>query len=114
MAIKYSFVSVALTCELSVRWFSILTRNDRQAGNYSPARLFSYDEAVSSVMSESREIRVPADLCLAAEKKFGGLFSSVDELVAFLLQELVQADTVDLDRAEQAVVEQRLRDLGYI
>jgi hypothetical protein len=65
-------------------------------------------------MSESREIRVPADLCLAAEKKFGGLFNSVDELVAFLLQELVQADTVDLDRAEQAVVEQRLRDLGYI
>jgi hypothetical protein len=65
-------------------------------------------------MSESREIRLPADLCAAAEKKFGGTFRSVDELVVFLLQELISRDTVDLDRADQAVVEERLRDLGYI
>jgi hypothetical protein len=65
-------------------------------------------------MSDSREIRLPADLCAAAEKKFGGTFRNVDDLVAFLLQELVSADTVDLDRADQAVVEERLRDLGYI
>jgi hypothetical protein len=65
-------------------------------------------------MSESREIRLPADLCAAAEKKFGGRFHSVDELVAFLLQELIREDTLDLDREDQAIVEQRLRDLGYI
>ena len=65
-------------------------------------------------MSESREIRLPADLCAAAEKKFGGDFRSVDELLAFLLQELIREDTVDQDRADQAVVEERLRDLGYI
>lgn len=65
-------------------------------------------------MSESREIRLPADLCAAVEKKFGGKFGSVDELVAFLLQELIREDTVGLDQADQAVVEQRLRDLGYM
>ncbi len=65
-------------------------------------------------MSESREIRLPADLCAAAEAKFGGTFATVDDLVVFLLQQLVRADTVDLDRADQAVVEERLRDLGYI
>jgi hypothetical protein len=65
-------------------------------------------------MSESREIRLPAELCAAAERKFGSTFRSVDELVVFLLQELVRGDTVDLDRADQAVVEQRLRDLGYM
>lgn len=65
-------------------------------------------------MSESRVIRLPEDLCLAAEKKFGGKFRSVDELVAFLLRELVRGDTVEMDRAEQAAVEQRLKDLGYL
>jgi hypothetical protein len=65
-------------------------------------------------MNESREVRLPADLCAAAEAKFGGTFRSVDELVVFLLQELIRRDTADLDRADQAVVEERLRDLGYI
>jgi hypothetical protein len=65
-------------------------------------------------MSESRQIQLPADLCAAAEAKFGNAFDSVDELVAFLLQELLRGDTTDLDRAEQQAVEQRLRDLGYM
>jgi hypothetical protein len=65
-------------------------------------------------MNESREIRLPADVCAAAEKKFGGKFRSVDELLAFVLRELISGDTVELDRAEQAVVEQRLKDLGYL
>jgi hypothetical protein len=38
----------------------------------------------------------------------------VDELVVFLLRELVRGDTLDLDQADQAAVEQRLRDLGYL
>jgi hypothetical protein len=65
-------------------------------------------------MSESRVIRVPEDLCAAAENKFGSRFGCVDELVVFLLQELVSGDTVEMDRAEQAAVEQRLKDLGYL
>lgn len=65
-------------------------------------------------MSDFREIRLPEDLCAAAEKQFGGGFGSLDELVAFLLRQLVQGGTVPLDQAEQAVVEERLRDLGYI
>jgi hypothetical protein len=65
-------------------------------------------------MNETREIRIPADLCDAAEKKFAGAFHNVDELLAFVLQELIHGDTVDLDRADQAAVEQRLKDLGYM
>lgn len=65
-------------------------------------------------MSESREVPLPADLCAAAEAKFGGTFRNVDELVIFLLKELIRRDTADLDRADQAIVEDRLRDLGYI
>jgi hypothetical protein len=77
-------------------------------------RGLSDNEAVWLSMSESREIRLPEDLCLAAEKKFGGKFGSMDELVTFLLRVLVRGDTVEMDRAEQAAVEQRLKDLGYL
>jgi hypothetical protein len=65
-------------------------------------------------MSEMREIRLPSDLCAAAEKRFSSKFGSVDELVTFLLRELIHGDTLDLDQADQAAVEQRLRDLGYL
>jgi hypothetical protein len=65
-------------------------------------------------MSNLREIKLPEDLRLAAENKFGGRFGSLDELVVFLLRELVSSDTVELDQAERAAVEQRLKDLGYL
>ena len=65
-------------------------------------------------MSDVREIRLPEDLCFTAEKKFGGRFDSLDELVAFLLRELVSGDTAELDRSDQAAIEQRLKDLGYL
>jgi hypothetical protein len=74
----------------------------------------SDNERNRSIMNDTREIRIPADLCDAAVKKFAGAFHNVDELVTFLLQELVHGDTLDLDRADQAAVEQRLRDLGYM
>ena len=65
-------------------------------------------------MSESREIRLPANLYAAAEEKFGSTFQTVDDLVVFLLKEVLRRDTIDMDRADQAIVEERLRDLGYI
>jgi len=81
-------------------------------GNEAQPRVMS--DVTSDVMSESREIKLPEDLCAAAEKKFAGRFGSVEELVAFLLRELVSGDTVGLDRAEKEAVEQRLKDLGYL
>ena len=74
----------------------------------------SGNEGAPSIMSDSREIKLPEDLCVAAENKFGGRFGSLDELVVFLLRELVSSDTAELDQAEQAAVEQRLKDLGYL
>lgn len=71
-------------------------------------------DAECAAMSTSREVRLPEDLCAAAEAKFGGAFSSLDELVIFLLREMVQGDTAEIDEAERQAVEQRLRDLGYI
>lgn len=65
-------------------------------------------------MSARREIQLPEDLCVAAENKFGAGFGGLNQFVEFLLRELVSGDTTELDRAEQAAVEQRLKDLGYL
>ena len=65
-------------------------------------------------MTETREVRLPADLCAAAEQKFAGTFSSVEDLLIFILRDLSQDEAGRLDQAEQTLVEQRLRDLGYL
>lgn len=65
-------------------------------------------------MSEMREIRLPADLCAAAEAKFKGKFGSVDEMLTVVLRELLREDASRADEAEQKMVEERLRELGYI
>jgi hypothetical protein len=43
-----------------------------------------------------------------------GRFNSVEALLGFLLQEIVNNDASKFDEAEEKIVEQRLRDLGYI
>ena len=65
-------------------------------------------------MTEMRELRLPADLCDAAEKKFGQRFATLEELVTFILRDLLRDDAVHTDEAEQRLVEDRLRELGYL
>ena len=65
-------------------------------------------------MSDSRQLRLPEDLCSAAEQKFGQRFGSVEELLVFVLEDLLQEQASRLDQAEQRIVEERLRELGYI
>jgi len=62
----------------------------------------------------SRQIQLPEDLCVAAEKKFAARFHSVEELLEFVLRDLVQDCAVASDENEQRIVEERLRELGYI
>jgi hypothetical protein len=65
-------------------------------------------------MSEMREIRLPAELCIAAERKFAGRFSNLEELLIFVLSDLSADDASQADRAEEHIIEERLRELGYI
>ena len=65
-------------------------------------------------MTDMRNVRLPVDLCAAAEKKFGHTFGSVEELLTFVLQDLSRDDASQLDQAEQRLVEERLRELGYL
>lgn len=65
-------------------------------------------------MTTKRNISLSADLCAAAEQKFGAQFQSVEALLEFVLQELLADDAEKLDQNEKAILEKRLRDLGYI
>ena len=65
-------------------------------------------------MSDFREIRLPDELCGAVEKRFAPRFARVDDLLVFILEELGGADATAIDHREQQIIEQRLRDLGYI
>lgn len=66
-------------------------------------------------MSIFRKLELPEDLCQRAEEQFVGRnFASLEELIAFLLRELVRDDAIQMDAEEEQIVEQRLRDLGYL
>lgn len=61
-----------------------------------------------------RNVSLPAALCNRAEQKFGKRFSSVEELLEYVLTQVVGGDASHQDEAEQRMIEQRLRDLGYL
>ena len=65
-------------------------------------------------MPETRTIGLPAELCDRAEKKFGQRFGSLEELLTFALSELLREDAEQADRKEQLMIEERLKDLGYL
>jgi len=65
-------------------------------------------------MSEMRTIQLPAELCAEVEKKFGHVFGSLEELLGFVLRDLSRDKARIADEAEQRLVEERLRELGYL
>lgn len=65
-------------------------------------------------MPTSRHFELPEELCAAAEKKFAGKFRSVEELLEFVLRDLLQDSAAAADENEQRIVEERLRELGYL
>jgi len=65
-------------------------------------------------MTQMRDVRLPADLCAGVEKKFGHTFGSLEELLTLILRDLSRDDASHLDQAEQRLVEERLRELGYL
>jgi len=61
-----------------------------------------------------RDLRLPDDLCSKAEERFGSQFGCVEDLLVFVLRELLRDDASRLDQAEQEMIGKRLRELGYL
>ena len=66
------------------------------------------------MIAQYRMVSLPDDLCAEAEKRLASQFANLEALLTFLLQEIVQDDANKFDRAEREIIEQRLKDLGYI
>ena len=62
----------------------------------------------------TRAVHLPVELCEAAERRYGAHFGKLDDFLAFVLQELVRDDAAQMDQAEQRIIEERLKDLGYL
>lgn len=65
-------------------------------------------------MTDFRNVSLPENLCAAAEEKFGQTFGGVQEFLIFVLREMLNEQAGSMDEAEERLVEQRLRDLGYL
>jgi len=65
-------------------------------------------------MTTRRHLSLPEDLCATAEQRFGSKFESLESLLEFVLKELTDTKSDTLDQSEQALLEERLRNLGYI
>jgi len=62
---------------------------------------------------EGRSIRLSETLCAAAERQFPA-FENVEALITFLLEQMLVTDTTELDQQELALIQRRLKDLGYV
>jgi hypothetical protein len=61
-----------------------------------------------------RSVNLPAELCMRAEKRFGERFDSLEQLLVFVLRDLMRDEAAQADEGELRMIEQRLRDLGYL
>jgi hypothetical protein len=66
-------------------------------------------------MNPWRDLRLPAELCEAVEKQIKGTkFTTLEEFLTFVLRELTSQRGRQLEEQERKVIEERLRDLGYL
>jgi len=63
---------------------------------------------------QKRSVKLSVDLCAAAEQRYRDVFQDIEQLLEAVLTELVHDGAAKLDKAEQALVQQRLRELGYL
>ena len=119
--VEYALCAASRLKSSALRGFAALN------GEGVPVRIFwdaNCGEAVQPNILSSREAKIltdlfrqvalPADLCEAVQKKFGKRFDSLEQFLTYILQELARDDAAQIDEAERTMIEQRLKDLGYL
>lgn len=62
----------------------------------------------------TREVCLPSALCETAERRFGTRFGTLENFLTHVLTQLVRDDASQMDQEEQLIIEERLKDLGYV
>lgn len=65
-------------------------------------------------MNTMRSVTLPEELCAQAEERFRRRFTTIEQLLEFVLRDLLRDDVTRADDAERRMIEQRLQDLGYL
>jgi hypothetical protein len=65
-------------------------------------------------LAGKRTLQLSANLCAAAELRFGTAFASLEQLLEIMLTELLRDEPAKMDEADEQLVEQRLWELGYL
>ncbi len=65
-------------------------------------------------MPQWRSIRLAENLCAEAERRWSGRVGTLEDLLTLFLEEVNRDQGAQLDEAEEQMIEERLRDLGYI
>ncbi|HSS98210.1 MAG TPA: hypothetical protein VLK33_14315 [Terriglobales bacterium] len=65
-------------------------------------------------MTATREVKLPEDLCKKVEQLYEKQFGGLDQFLTFVLEELSRDSASRADKAEQQIIEERLKDLGYV
>lgn len=65
-------------------------------------------------MAVTRDVKLPEDLCQKIEQMYETRFGTLEQFLAMVLQELARDDAAQADQAEQQIIEERLKDLGYV
>jgi hypothetical protein len=58
----------------------------------------------------ARQVSLPEAMCVAVERKFGNL----ESFLTLVMNEVLRDQAAVLDQNEQRIVEERLRELGYL
>ncbi|HEY7098193.1 MAG TPA: hypothetical protein VH437_15810 [Terriglobales bacterium] len=64
--------------------------------------------------NETIQVRLPQELCNEVLRQFGSRFADIEEFVTFVLHECVRAEALKMDEQEERILQNRLKDLGYI
>ena len=72
------------------------------------------DQTSEKTTDLMRTIRLSASLCEAAEQKYADRFGTLEQFLTHVLEQLVRDDALKMDQDEQRIIEERLKDLGYI
>jgi len=64
--------------------------------------------------NELRSVALPSSLCEGVEQRFGARFGGLEPFLAYVLEQLLRDDAFRMDQAERQMVEDRLRELGYV
>jgi hypothetical protein len=66
-------------------------------------------------MKAWRDLRLPAELCRAAEEQIKGTsFPTLEDFLTFVLRDLTSRSGAQAEERERKLIADRLRDLGYL